>query len=341
MFDTDVRCDMCAGRKLISILIPVFNERDNVRRAATEIELQFKPLQGRFDYEIIFTDNHSDDGTDLILRELASCDHRIKVLRFTRNFGFQKSLLTAYRVASGAAAIQIDCDLQDPPAIIPRFLEKWEGGHDVVVGIRTKRIEPLPLRAARRLYYKLLSTIAAEYNIVEDAGDFRLVDRRVLNLLKQINDAQPYTRGLVSSLAANQTGIPYERGIRQFGNSKFPVRRLFAFAAGGVISHSLVPLRLATFAGLFAFLLSFVLALYYVFAWALSGQQWPAGFATIALLLLFSAGLNGIFIGIVGEYVGRIYEQIRYRPTTVVEWSLNIAPPADNEPPPEPRVCRT
>ena len=327
--------DVPTGRKLISILIPVFNERDNVRCAATEVSAQFRLLASQYDYEIIFTDNHSDDGTDLILRDLAAQNDHIKVLRFTRNFGFQKSLLTGYRAAAGAAAIQIDCDMQDPPAMIPRFLEKWETGHDVVAGIRIKRVEPLLLQAARRLYYNLITKIAAEYNIIENAGDFRLVDRRILDLLKQVNDAQPYTRGLVSSLAANQTGIPYERSIRKYGKSKFPVRRLFGFAAGGVISHSLVPLRLATVAGLCAFLLSVFIGLYYMFAWALAGKQWPAGFATTALLLLFAIGLNGIFIGIVGEYVGRIYEQVRYRPTTIVEWSMNLVPPKDAERPTE------
>lgn len=321
--------DASSARKLISVLVPVFNERENVRRAATEVADEFRRLESRYDYEIIFTDNHSDDGTDLVLRDMALQDPRIKVMRFIRNFGFQKSLLTAYRAAAGVAAIQIDCDLQDPPAMIPRFLEKWEAGHDVVVGIRIKRIEPLLLQAARRLYYKLLKKIAAEYNIVENAGDFRLVDRRILDLLKQVNDAQPFTRGMISSLSANQTGIPYERSVRKFGKSKFPLRRLFGFAAGGVISHSMVPLRLATVAGLCAFLLSILVSLYYVFAWVLAGKQWPAGFATTALLLLFSIGLNGIFIGIVGEYVGRIYEQVRYRPTTIVEWSMNFIPHED------------
>ena len=269
--------------------------------------------------------------------DMATHDPHIKVMRFTRNFGFQKSLLTAYRAAAGVAAIQIDCDLQDPPAMIPCFLEKWEAGHDVVVGIRVKRIEPLLLQAARRLYYKLLKKIADEYNIIENAGDFRLVDRRILDLLKQMNDADPFTRGMISSLAANQTGIPYERSIRKFGKSKFPLRRLFGFAAGGLISHSMVPLRLATVAGLCAFLLSIFVGLYYVFAWVLAGKQWPAGFATTALLLLFSIGLNGIFIGIVGEYVGRIYEQVRYRPTTIVEWSMNFMPTEDAGQPTERR----
>lgn len=321
--------DDSSARKLISVLIPVFNERENVRRAATEVTDEFRRLESRYDFEIIFTDNHSDDGTDLVLRDMAMQDPRIKVMRFIRNFGFQKSLLTAYRAAAGVAAIQIDCDLQDPPAMIPRFLEKWEAGHDVVVGIRIKRIEPLLLQAGRRLYYKLLRKIAAEYNIVENAGDFRLVNRRILDLLKQVNDAQPFTRGMISSLSANQTGIPYERNVRKFGKSKFPLRRLFGFAAGGVISHSMVPLRLATVAGLGAFLLSILVGLYYAFAWVLAGKQWPAGFATTALLLLFSIGLNGIFIGIVGEYVGRIYEQVRYRPTTIVEWSMNLIPHED------------
>lgn len=283
---------------------------------------QFDVLGERYRFEIIFTDNHSDDGTEQELEKLAARDNRVKVIRFARNFGFQKSLLTAYRQASGAAAIQIDCDLQDPPALIPQFLKLWEDGHDVVIGIRRKREESRSLSLFRRLYYKIVTSIS-EDNIIENAGDFRLVDRQILDQLRQINDTHPYTRGIISSLAARQTGITYDRKARQHGKSKFPLRRLTGFAADGIVSHSMFPLRIATYAGLLVFLVAIAISIYVIGGWLIFGREWPVGYGSVVLLLLISIGLNGIFIGVVGEYVGRIYNQVRVRPTTIVERTIN------------------
>ena len=217
----------------------------------------------------------------------------------------------------------MDCDLQDPPDLIPDFLHEWERGHDVVVGIRRRRQESWVLQLARRLFYKIVSAISDD-NIVENAGDFRLVDRSVIDKLAEINDAWPYTRGLISSLAARQVGIEYDRLARQFERSKFPLRRLTGFATDGIVNHSLVPLRLASFAGVLISIVAFVISLYYVLAYFVAGQSWPAGFATLTILLLVSVGLNAIFIGIVGEYVGRIYDQVRVRPLTIIERTINL-----------------
>lgn len=312
---------------LISILIPVYNEEKNVRLAYDAVVAVFDKLAGRYLLEIIFTDNHSIDGTEFELERLALEDKRVKVLRFSRNFGFQRSVLTAYRHARGRAAMQIDCDLQDPPELIPRFLEEWEKGFDVVVGIRAERQEGFLLSTGRRLFYWLVTSISDD-NIVQNAGDFRLVDRTVIERLKLINDAKPYTRGLISSLAARQTGITYDRRARLFEKSKFPLLRLTGIAADGIINHSLVPLRVATFAGFLVFSGSCLLALYYLVLWLFADQSWPPGFATSTFLILLSIGLNGMFIGIVGEYVGRIYDQTRTRPLTIVARSMNF----DDEP---------
>ena len=315
-------------KKLISILIPVLNEHDNVERAYHGICEQFeKGLGENYDFEIIFSDNHSTDGTEVKLIELAERDKRIKVLRLARNFGFERSLLTAFRAARGDAAIQIDCDLQDPPSLIATFIKHWELGHDIVVGIRVSRKEPILLRVARKSYYRLVTKTTPDLNILENAGDFRLVDKSIVDRLRLINDLHPYMRGLTSSMSSNQIGIPYERDVRTAGSSKFPVSKLFGFATNGLVSNSMVPLRLATFTGMLAFVISAIVALYYAATWLLIGQNWPEGFATTTLLLVSGIGLNGIFIGIVGEYVGRIYEQVRTRPITVVEWTVNLEDP--------------
>jgi glycosyltransferase involved in cell wall biosynthesis len=310
-----------SGRRLISLVMPVYNEAGNIERAYAEILAVFSDLP--YDVEFVFTDNHSEDDTFAILARLAAADHRIKVLRFNRNYGFQRSLLTAYRHASGDAAVQIDCDLQDPPALIARFLGLWEQGHDVVVGIRRRRRENTLLTLGRRTFYAMLNKISDD-RITRDAGDFRLVDRTVLKMLGRLNDINPYVRGLVSAFARNETGIVYDRAARQHGESKFPVIKLFRFAVDGIIAHSVVPLRLATYTGLVVSTATFLLSIVYLVAALLFGRSWPSGFATIVIVTLFGISLNAIFLGIIGEYVSRIYQQVRIRPLVVVERAINV-----------------
>jgi dolichol-phosphate mannosyltransferase len=165
----------------------------------------------------------------------------------------------------------------------------------------------------------------SEDKFTPGAGDFRLVDRRILNQLRTIGDVQPYVRGLVSSLAANEIGIPFDRRARLHGRSKFPVRRLIGFALEGIIGYSVLPLRLATYFGLFVSISACCLSGFYLFEASLFGGSWPSGFATTTLLLLFGISLNAIFLGILGEYIQRIYQQVRGRPITVVEEALNIS----------------
>ena len=309
--------------RLISILIPVYNEEGNIRKAYETVRDTFDLLKDRYTFEIIFTDNHSTDGSFAIITELARSDTRVRGVRFARNFGFQRSVLTAYRLASGDAAIQLDCDLQDPPSLFPRFLELWEQGHDVVVGIRQVRHEGRLLQWLRRFYYRLLKRVSDD-NLMLDSGDFRLIDRSVLDQLHLINDVAPYTRGLTSMLATRQTGVPYDREVRQSGESKFPVGKLVALAVDGLITHSIFPLRLAAYIGLVTSAITCLASFVYIFSRLLFGFDWPAGFATTTVLLLFGISLNGIFLGIIGEYVGRIYNQVRSRPTTVIEYSVNL-----------------
>jgi glycosyltransferase involved in cell wall biosynthesis len=310
-------------RKLISVLIPVYNEEGNIRRAYEAVRDAFEPLKDRYAFEIIFTDNHSTDGSIGIISELARADQRVRAVRFARNFGFQKSVLTAYRLASGDAAIQLDCDLQDPPSLFPKFIQLWEQGHDVVVGIRRFRQENQLLQWARRSYYRLLKKVSDD-NLMLDSGDFRLIDRSVLDQLHEINDVAPYTRGLTSMLATKQIGVPYDRQVRQSGESKFPIVKLLALAVDGLITHSIFPLRLAAYVGIATSIVTCLASFGYILLRLFFGFNWPAGFATTTVLLLFGISLNGIFLGIIGEYVGRIYNQVRLRPTTVIEYSVNF-----------------
>lgn len=310
-------------KPLISVVIPVFNEEGNINRAYEAVKHVFEnQLLNKYDFEIIFTDNHSVDNTYQELQTLAMRDSRVRIARFTRNFGFNKSLLTGYRLAQGHAAIQLDCDLQDSPALFETLLSYWEMGHDVVVGKRNKREENYLLQSARKIFYRLLKRIS-EDNLTIDGGDFRLVDRSILDKLQTIHDATPYVRGLISMLATKQIAFPYDRQARQHGKSKFPFFRLFGLAMDGIVSHSIVPLRLASLIGLFVASTTFLLALFYMFGKFLNGN-WPSGFTTQVVLILFSTALNAIFLGIIGEYLGRIYKQLRYHPLTIIERSINL-----------------
>ncbi len=308
-------------RRLISLVIPVYNEEPNILLAYEALCSVFDRL-GKYDIELIFTDNHSEDGTFRVLAELGARDRRVKVLRFKRNYGFQRSLLTGYRHASGDAAVQIDCDLQDPPDLIPQFLSLWEQGHDVVVGLRHRRQERFALALIRRGFYALLHRISEE-RITSDAGDFRLVDRRILDHLNRIADLHPYVRGLIASLATNETGVPYERTARQHGRSKFPFAKLVSFGLDGIISHSVLPLRIATYVGLTLSVVTFLLSIFYVISALLFRANWPPGFATTTVLILLGMSLNAIFMGVLGEYVSRIYQQAKHRPMTLIERTIN------------------
>lgn len=307
---------------LISVIIPVFNEEGNVQ--ATYLQLkQVTAALSEYTFEFIFTDNHSTDRTFDLLSAVARQDPSVKVVRFARNFGFQRSVMTGYRLAQGAAAIQIDADLQDPPSMFGPMLEKWHEGFDVVVGVRGERAESRMMTGLRKLYYRLLKRVGGAHLLL-DGGDFRLIDANIIEKLRHIDDAQPYVRGLTSSLARRQTGIPYDRVERRADRSKFPLSGLLRFAVDGFLANSTLPLRFALYAGLFMAAASAVLAFVYLVARLVTGSDWPRGFATTQILLLFGIGLNAIFLGIIGEYVGRIYDQVRRRPVTVVERALNF-----------------
>ncbi|HZD33514.1 MAG TPA: glycosyltransferase family 2 protein, partial [Candidatus Angelobacter sp.] len=294
-------------------------------------------VSDRYDFEIIFTDNHSTDGTIDVLERLAQRDHRVRAIRFSRNFGFQRSLLTAYMHARGAAAVQIDCDLQDPPSLILQFIRKWETGFKVVYGIRSTRKEGWWMNTTRRVFYRLIDSLS-EDELPLDAGDFRLVDRCVLEELRRLDDSQPYLRGTIAAIGFNQLGIPYERQERRRGKSKFSLAELVGLALDGILNHSVVPLRIATYLGL-AISLATVLAIFcYLVGRLLFGQNWPAGFASIIVLILGSLSLNALFLGIIGEYLARIYRQVKKQSLTIIEREVggdavqrNEQPAADNQ----------
>jgi dolichol-phosphate mannosyltransferase len=309
-------------KTLVSILVPAFNEEQNVVRCYEAIVRVFERLP-KYAYEVIVTDNHSTDRTFELLEDLARRDPALKVIRFSRNFGYQRSLLCAYKAASGACSIQIDCDLQDPPEMIPEMLRQWQLGHKVVYGIRRSLQDSFLVAMARRAFYSLITAISDD-ELPLNAGEFRLVDRRILVELQKVDDVSPYLRGLISSMGFSQIGLEYDRADRTAGESKFPLKSMISLAVDGVLNHSLLPLRLASIAGALVGVLTLLLTFGYLVGRLLLGQQWPAGFATTTVLLLISISFNAIFMGILGEYVGRLFQQSKDATGPIVEAKLNF-----------------
>jgi polyisoprenyl-phosphate glycosyltransferase len=312
-------------RKLISFAVPVFNEEANVRRLYDTVQGVMAPLADRYRWEYVFTDNHSSDRTFELLTELAAADPAVRVIRFSRNFGYQRSILTGYLHAHGEAVLQLDCDLQDPPQLVPQMLEHWEAGHQVVFGVRRRRQEGFGITVMRKVFYRLIHMLS-EHELPLDAGDFRLVDRRVVEELRKLDDATPYLRGAIATLGFRQIGFAYDRAARLAGESKFKLKDLIRLGLDGILNHSVVPLQLATYVGVAASALAVVLILVYVVGHFVAGQDWPPGFTTLAVLVLVSTSLNALFFGVMGEYVGRIYKQVKRGPLTVVEYAINTTP---------------
>lgn len=298
--------------------MPVFNEEENIEFFYEQVSEMTESLKQRYDFEFVFTDNHSHDKTWQLLEAIAKRDPRVHIIRFSRNFGYQKSILTGYLNATGDAAVQLDCDLQDPIGLVPEFLNLWEQGYQVVFGIRRTREEGFLIHALRKIYYRFVSVIS-DQNLPVDAGDFRLVDRRILEEIRLVKDDSPYLRGIISEMGFRQIGIPYDRQARTRGKSKFSWANLFVLGVDGIINHSVMPLRIVFYSGMVFFLLTSVGILGVFISHWLIGSHWPRGFTTIVLIQLFSLSINTLFLGIIGAYIGRIFNQVKNKPLTIVE----------------------
>lgn len=307
---------MSTNKKLISFVVPVLNEELNIVPFYKEVSSIIELCKENYDFEIIFTDNHSVDSTFQKLSTLAQTDTKIRVIRFARNYGYQKSILAGYLHAKGAAVIQLDCDLQDPPALIIEFLKYWEQGYAVVYGVRKKTADNMAVSFVRKLFYRTIHFLS-EDELPLDAGDFRLIDRKIVEVLRQMDDAQPYLRGTIASIGFSQHGIPYNRAERQRGTSNFSFKDMMKLALDGILNHSIVPLRIASFFGISISLLTASLAGVYIIAKFFFRHTWPAGFTTLTILILFGISINSLFLGIIGEYLGRIYQQTKKKPIVI------------------------
>jgi polyisoprenyl-phosphate glycosyltransferase len=301
---------------LVSVVVPAFNEIEVVEEFHRRASAALEALPG-IRHEIVFVDDGSSDGTYDHLRAIAGRDPRVKVLKFSRNFGHQIAITAGIDHAQGDAVVVIDVDLQDPPEVIGDFVAKWREGYDVVFGVRAKREgESAAKLVTAAVFYRLLDRVTG-VKIPIDVGDFRLLSARAVRQLRGLREKDRFVRGLVSWIGFRQCGVRYHRVERFAGSTKYPWRKMMKFAMDGITSFSTVPLKLATWLGYAASVVAF-LYLLSVPVQKMLGIT-VTGFATIMVAVLFLGGVQLICLGIVGEYIGRIFNEIKPRPMYVLE----------------------
>jgi dolichol-phosphate mannosyltransferase len=313
--------------KTVSIVVPFFNEGKNLERIYEEIRQLRSKLEGRYRLEILFLDNHSGDESFPIARRIADGDGDVRLIRLSRNFGYQASILTGYLNCKGDAAVQLDSDGEDSPMIILDFIKHWEDGYQVVYGIRQSRHESAFVTLQRKFFYRLINRIS-QIKLPLDSGDFRLIDRRVLEELRRFPETTLYIRGLISFIGFRQVGIPYDRRKRYDGRSKFGWWGAVEFAWHAIAAFSSRPLLYVAYAGVGFSLVSFVSALAY-FVYAIVSHMPIASNILLAILFLFLTGIQLFGLGIVGSYVGRIFEEVKQRPRSIIEFDSAAAPTSD------------
>lgn len=308
---------------MISIVIPLFNEEENV----TQLHDRLTNCSSLWkeDYEIIFVDDGSYDGTLDMLQEICTRDKHIKTIKLSRNFGHQAAISAGIRYAKGDAVVIMDGDLQDPPEELPRFLDKWREGYHVVFAIRQKRKEPFVKKLAYSTFYRLLRTIS-DINIPLDSGDFCVMDKKVVKVLNnEMVEHSRFVRGLRAYAGFKQIGVKYERSERAAGEVKYTFRKLLKLALDGLLDFSTFPLRIATYLGFLIAFPSFIVGLFFIihrlFDFKILGYS-PSdtpGLASLAVGVFFLGGVIMVILGVIGEYIGRIYFEVKKRPFYIID----------------------
>ena len=299
----------------VTIAVPVYNEETVVPELLSRILAVIDAISGG-PHEIIFVDDGSSDRTFELLAQACKKDSRLVAVNLSRNFGHQAALTAALEMATGDVVVVMDGDLQDPPEAIPLLLEEYRRGYDVVYAVRTGRKEGLILRACYYLFYRMIALLA-HVDLPIGAGDFGLMSRQVVDCIRGMRERSPYLRGLRAWVGFSQTGIPIERAQRHSGDSKYNWRKLLQLAFDGIFSFSLVPVRIALLTGVLAVVASLSYATYSVAA-KVAYDQSPRGFTALIVAVTFLSGVQLLFLGIIGEYAGRIFDEVRQRPRYVV-----------------------
>lgn len=303
-------------KKLISIVIPCYNEQEVIHETLGRLALLCKKLPN-YDFEIICVDDGSRDKTYELLCAAAETRPELRIVRFSRNFGHQIAVTAGIDAAAGDAVVLMDCDLQDPPEVVVDMIVKWEEGFDVVYGVRTSRAGETAFKlATARGFYRFLNTLS-EVPIPLDTGDFRLMSRPVVDVLKAMPERHRFVRGMVAWIGFKQTALPYERVERFAGTSKYPLRKMLRFALDGLFSFSTKPLQVAVTLGLASAGFA-MLGILYALALRVFSSVWVEGWTALMIAVLFMGGVQLVSLGIIGEYIGRIYSEVKRRPLYIV-----------------------
>ncbi len=307
-----------------SLVVPIYNEAETI----PELVRRLTDLVGKLDgaAEMILVDDGSSDGSYELMSLAREADPRFKLLRLSRNFGHQIAVTAGLDVAAGNAVIVMDADLQDPPEVALELAARWREGYEVVYAVRERREGETPFkRATASLFYRLFRRMS-DVDVPLDVGDFRLVDRRALDAFLSMRESNRYVRGMFSWIGYRQVGVPFRRDERYAGETKYPLRKMLRFATDGIVSFSAYPLRLALNLGFIVSALSFLLGIVFLVS-KLAGFYSVPGLASVAVFVAFLGGIQLLLIGIMGEYVARIHDEVKGRPLYLVSDTQGLEPP--------------
>ncbi|MBR2273793.1 MAG: glycosyltransferase family 2 protein [Alphaproteobacteria bacterium] len=306
----------------ISFVVPMYNEEDVIATFFSTMDKTLKKIP-QYTYEFICVNDGSKDKTLPILKEYATKDRRIKIISFSRNFYKEQALFAGLEASSGRCVIPMDADLQDPPALILKFIKKWQEGYEVVYGVRTERTkDTLIKRITANLFYKIFNFIA-DRPIPANTGDYRLMDRKVVDAILQIKENKLFMKGIFSWVGFKSCGVEYQRPKRAAGKTKFNYWKLWNFALDGITASTTLPLRIWTYIGSFIAAISGLYALYIIGRTLFMGVSVP-GYASLLVCILFFGSVQLIVLGIFGEYIGRIFMEVKRRPRYIIDEKINL-----------------
>ncbi len=309
--------------KKISVIIPMYYEEEVAEECYKRMTFVLKNIEN-YDYEIICINDGSRDKTLSILENLAIRDKRLKVLSFSRNFGHQCAVTAGLKYVTGDAIVIIDADLQDPPELIPEMLKLWEAGNDVIYGKRKTRDGESAFKLfTAKMFYKTLNALS-DVEIPKDTGDFRLVDRKVVDTINSLPEHNKFLRGLFSWVGYKQIPFEYERKERFAGKTKYPLKKMLKLASDGIISFSTKPLKIVGGLGIISIVISFILLIYALISYIFKLNNLSAGWTSLMLGITFFAGVQLLSLWIMSEYIARIYDESKNRPQYIIEKKINI-----------------
>ncbi len=309
--------------KKISVVIPMYYEEEVANECYNRMKNVLSSIPD-YSHEIVFVNDGSKDKTLSILEEIASKDNNVKVISFSRNFGHQCAVTAGIKYVTGDAVVIIDADLQDPPELIPEMLKLWEQGYEVIYGKRKVREGESKFKLlTAKMFYETLNALS-DVDIPKDTGDFRLVDKKVINVVNSLPEHNKFLRGLFSWVGFNQVAFEYERKERFAGKTKYPLKKMLKLASDGIISFSSKPLKMVGGLGIISVFASFIILVYSILSFIFNWNHLTAGWTSLMVTITFLAGIILISLWMMSEYIGRIYDEVKGRPQYIINKKINI-----------------